>query len=192
MKQLTNSQKQAAQNVAQLITKGLEAWFEAGQIVAEEVDKDEAFIEVVCDSCPAITPQILWRFYAIGKKQIVPELLLSDSPGCRRLIKLPYDLQKKYLEQPIPVLVRGDRGFDVLNISVRDLTPDQAKQAIDSDCIRSQSAQRAFIESENMKAAAPEAALDTPWKIIGKKLVVKKDVTLSARELAKILSEMES
>lgn len=192
MKALTNTQKQAAAKVAQLITDGITAWFQAGEIVAAEVDKDESFIELVCDNNASITPQILWRFYAIGKKQIHPELLISDAPGCRKLIRLPYDLQERFLKQPIPVLVRNGSGTDVLNVYVRDLTADQAKQVFDTNCIRSEQAQRAFIESERMKAAAPDFVMESPFKITGKKITFRKDATLTAKDLAKILAEMES
>lgn len=192
MKLTTTNQLDAAKKVAELITQGINAWFEAGRIVAEQVDENEGFVDFVCEKFPSFTPEMVMRFYAIGKKQIHPELLISDAPGIRRLIKLPYGLQEKYLRTPIPVLVKTQRDWEMLQIDVRNLTADQAKQAIDGDCVRSQAAQRAWIESNNVKRFNPSADIDLPWKIVGKRLVIKKDVTLTARELARILSDMEN
>lgn len=183
---------EAAKQFASLISEGITAWITAGQIVAEQIDQDEKFVDFVCEKFPAFTPELVMRFYAIGKKQIHPELLISDAPGMKRMLKLPYSLQEKYLSSPVEVLVKTDKGWETLLIDVRNLTADQAKQVFDNGCVRSVQAQRAFIESNNTRKFNPSADNDAPWKIVGKRLVVKKDVTLTARDLARILSEMES
>lgn len=179
------------QKIAELITGGISMWVEAGQLIAKEIDESDEFLDLICSAVPGFTPELVMRFYALGKKQIHPELLIAEGPGPKALLKLPYAIQEKYLSSSVDVLIRNGKDWDTLKVNIRNLTPDQARQVFSKDSVRSVQSQRAFIESANVKKFNPSADVES-YKIIGKRVTIRRDVTLTAKDLANILAEMES
>jgi len=183
--------KPEVQQFTELFQRGKQCWIEAGEIIAREVDKDPLFIDEVCAACPDITPECVMRFYDLGKKRLHPELLVSSSPGCKMLARLPYDLQAKYIKEPIPLLICNDGTWETLPVDVRNLTTSQAKQAINCENVRTQAAQRTWIEDKRAKKSAPSPAVEASFKVQGGKVIFKRDVTITRKELAQILASME-
>ena len=179
----------AIDEVGTLIFKGVECWLKAGEIIAKNMDENPDFIEQVSDRYPDISTETLYRFEQIGRKQLCPALLLNDSPGVRRLRKLPFELQSKYATDPIPLLTESG---ETLSVDVRNLTPEQALQVFSSDHIRSPGEQRAFIEDRKATSKAIPATGGLPYRIVGKTLVVMQSCKFSVRDLAKLLSEIEN
>lgn len=191
MKLQATNRKEVIKQIGSLIEDGLKSWVRAGQMIAEEFDADESFKEELCEAT-GISEDLFDRFYAIGKKHIYVPVLLMRGPAQKQVMSLPYALQERCCNKAIPVLIRKENGWDTLNAKAESLTSEQVNQVFGKGVIRSVEAQRAFIESANVRRFNPASESDAPWKIVGKRLVVKKDVTLTARELARILSEMES
>src|SRR5512133_1827607 len=102
--QLTKAQTKAEQFI-DLVMKGVECWMQAGELVAAAIDENANFVDEVCDKCPDISPEMVYRVEAIGRKKLHPRLLLNDTPGTRRLRNLPYSLQEKHATEPVRVLL---------------------------------------------------------------------------------------
>jgi hypothetical protein len=178
-----------AQAFIEAVTRGIAAWVEAGQIAARAIEENPNFIDEVCDLCPDITPEAVKRFQAIGLRKLHPQLAISETPGARRLRKLPYSLQEKYVKEPLPLLTSGG---EILSVDFRNLTPDQLAQVFDGDRVRSEAEQRAFIEDKAAKSVPTVKANNPPYRVVGGKLVVMVPTQFTRKDLAKLLAEMES
>lgn len=183
--------KEDIRRIYELIVQGINAWLEAGELVARAVDDDPEFIDKFCDKHQDISPETMVRFELIGRKKLHPQTLIHDSPGMRRLRRLPFSLQEKYVATPIPVIVKQERGYETLKVDVRNLTPEQALQVFESGGVRSESAQRAWIEDRLASRMAPPVDADRPYRITGRKVVVMQPCTLSARDVALIMADLE-
>ena len=174
----------------ELVQRGIDAWIEAGEIVAKNMDDDAEWAEKVNAAHPEISIEMLYAFDRVGRKQLHPKLLLSDGPGVRKLRRLPYQMQEKYLNGSVPVLVTTTPGeWDTLQIDIHNLTPSQASQVFDGDKVRSPQQQRAWIEDQKAKRVA--VTYDEPFRVTGRKLVIMEPCQLSAKQLAQILAQME-
>ena len=168
---------------------GVEAWIKAGEIVARNLDKDPAWMEKVCARCPEITEDTVLAFDRVGRRQLHPRLLTSNKPGAVRLRSLPMGLQEKYLSAPLPVLVKNGKAVETLAVSVWNLTPDQCRQVFDKDSVRSEGAQRAWLESQSARRAAP-VQVDEPYRITGHTLVVMEPCKLTCKQLLSLAAQM--
>lgn len=187
MKEVTKSQPQ---QFIDLVLQGTQCLYEAGVIAAQAIDADPDFIDKVCDLCPDMTAEFVKRMELIGRKRLHPQLAISETPGVRRLRRLPYGLQEKHVKTPLPVLVRTESGWDVLKIDVRNLTPAQSVQVMADDHIRSEAEQRAFLEDRAAVNAVPKGH-NPPYRVTGNRLVIIEPCQLSRKELATLLAEME-
>lgn len=175
-----------------LISKGLEAWVKAGEIVVKLIDDLGFTIEEITDKSEFLTRDIVCKFEMIGRKQILPNLLISDFPAASRMLRLPYSEQKRVWNEPISVLVLNNGRPDEIKIEARNLTPLQCRQVFDSSQIRTIAHQRAWLESEKSKSKLNESSIQvSPYTIRGKRVVFKNDCELTAKEVALILAEME-
>jgi hypothetical protein len=184
--------KSKARQFAELMQAGIDKWVEAGKYAAACIDEDANFVDEVCDEFPQITPEMVLTFARVGRSEVHPYLLLSDAPGIRRLRRLPYAVQEKYAKEPVRLLVSHDGKWETLNVDVRNLTPDQASQVFGNDGVRSDAAQRAFIEDKAAKRIAPAVKANLPYRVTSRTLVVMEPVSLDRKELLRILNEMES
>ena len=172
-----------------LINKGVECWFKAGQLIAKNMDENPDFVDEICDKCKDISPETIYRFEQIGRQQLYPNLLLNDSPGVRRLRRLPFDLQKKYATAPVTLLISGG---ETLEMDVRNLTPGQAAQVFSGDRLRTVAEQRAFLEDKKTTEAVVPASGNLPYRIVGKTVVVMQSCRFTTGDLARLLAQMEN
>jgi hypothetical protein len=190
MKTELTKNNNTAERFYDLITKGMEAWVEAGKLVANEIDANPGFVDEVCEKFPDISPEMVIRFDQIGRMEVHPRLLLSDSAGVRKLRKLPYALQEKYAASPVQLLINDKDGYQPLNVDVRNLTSDQANQVFTADGIRSPAAQRAWIENRKASEVVfSSQATEKPWRITRGKIYFTSPCSLKTSELARILAE---
>jgi len=193
-KPIIKSVKQRVSEVIALFTAGLERWYEASLIVVDLIDEDAGSIEILKqESNGLLNDSLIAAFERIGRKQLIPQLAYMSGPGPERLAKMPFSVQEKYLNEPVDLLIlKDDDSTDKLRVSVHDLTARQAAQVFDRDCVRSLPAQRAWLENERMRlCAAAKQAPEFPYKINGRRVTFVEGCTLTAKELARILSEIE-
>jgi hypothetical protein len=176
---------------ASCIASGIESWVRAGEIVAEILAADPSAVDDICQAVPGLPKDVIYRFESIGRKEVHPRLLLSASPGVRRLSSMPYSLQSKYIDEPIEVLIEKDGGTDRLLVKAENLTTDQCKQVFARTHIRGLSEQKAFVESEKQASAIAKIEPEqTPYYITGGKITFRKSCVMTKRELRQILKAM--
>lgn len=166
------------------VQKGIDGFIEAGAIAAKA---DTGFVDAVCDANPDFTPDFVQRFVEVGLRRLHPRLLIAEGPGPRRLRKLDYATQEKYVKDPLPLVLADGK---ILHIDVRNLQPIQADQIFNGDHIRSEGEQRAWQEERKLKQPTKKAQAD--YKINRSKgTVVINGIEFSRRKLAQILAELE-
>jgi hypothetical protein len=185
---LPNKRQTEIDQIRELLQKGIECWVQIGAIVAKMIDDDPEAIDRICEACPLLTAESVLNFERLGRKTLHPRLLISYGPGVNRLRKLPYHLQERYVTQPVELLLANG---ETLQCDVMNLTTQQAAQVFSSDGLRSLAAQRAWLEGEATKRVAPPSRIDLPYRITSGKLIILNACTLSRKELAKILVELE-
>jgi hypothetical protein len=178
-----------ADEFAQLIQQGAENWIKAGKLVAECIDEDSDWPDKVNKAHPEIGLDMIYAFERVGRMELHPKLLMCDSPGARKLRRMPYALQTRYLNEPVELLVNTDGQWEPLRVSIHNLTPAQAAQVFDGSTVRSQAAQRAWFEDR--KASSSPGQFDDPYRVTGRKLIVMQPCQLTAKQLAQILAQME-
>jgi len=177
----------------ELYLKGVEVWIEAGTILCEMVDTDPHVYDYILKDCPNLNAGILERFEQMGRKTLHPQLLLNNSIGYSKLQKLPYSLQERYLDEPIPLIVHTESGeTDVLLVKAREMTKDQANQVFGNGRIRTEGEQKAWLiqQRSNKSRDIVPAAQQTPYKIKGNKVIIN-GVEFTRRQLASILAQMD-
>jgi len=170
--------------------QGVNAWIQAGEVLVKMVDADPHAYDYIIQKCPSINPMILERFEQMGRKTLHPQLLLNNSAGYSKLQRLPFSLQERYLDEPIPLVVHTETGTDVLLVKAREMTKEQANQAFATGRIRTQGEQKAYLIQQQSNAAKNVTpAIQTPWKIKGSKVEIN-GVLFTRKELQAILAQM--
>ena len=178
----------AISSINDLMVRGMEAWKAAGRIVADLVDQDQDAIDRIIEKSPMLTKGILRSLERIGRSELLPELLLKSGAAYARLREMPYSVQRRYMNEPVPVLIHTANGPDTLNVSLDSLTPRQARQVFGSDGVRDLSAQRAWL-ADNCAAPTPEA--DTlPFEVHGKTVVFTRPCKMSRADIAALLQRV--
>lgn len=186
--QPTKTITEQAARFADLVYQGHKAILEAGQLLVEMLDTNPDARRLIMEAHPDINEGMLSIFERIGRKQLHPSALLNNSPGMRRLRNMPYSEQERYILEPVPVLIKTEKGTDVLNVSVRNLTPEQAAQALSPDGVRPIEAQRALLEAP----AKPPKPAREPYRIYGNRVIVSEPCTLTLRELKDLVEQLQS
>jgi len=170
--------------------RGVEEWITAGEILVQMVEQDPYVYDYIIQQCPQINAGILGRFEQMGRKTLHPQLLLTASPGFAKLQKLPFSLQERYIEEPVPVIVHTADGTDVLLVKAKDMTKEQAAQVFAPGRIRTEGEQKAYLMQQRSNAAKPIGSNISPWSIKGGRVVFHTGATLSAGELATIITQL--
>lgn len=173
------------------VSAGIEHWLEAGRIVATQLETDPGWADEVHEKHPEISIETIYAFDRIGRGTLLPQLLISDSAGYKFLRRQPLKLQEKCLRQGVDVLTYNNDRWTTLKVDPANLTPRQCRQVFNGNAVRSEAAQRAWIESQNVRTI-PRSNAGLPYRIVRRELVIMEPCKLSASELARILSEMES
>jgi hypothetical protein len=181
----------AAQFVS-LLSDAKEGLAKAGKFAAEQIDANPNFIDEVLKLAPQLTEEFIRRFERIGRGQMVPQLMWDASPGVGKLIKMPVSLQEKYLNEPVALLVKSDAGWETLKCDVRNLSASQASQVFNGEGVRSEAAQRAWIEDKRAKLDQKiPTATKEPYRVVRHSLVIVEPVTISRAELLMLLAKMD-
>lgn len=171
--------------------RGVEEWITAGEILVQMVEKDPYVYDYIIEQCPQINAGILGRFEQMGRKTLHPQLLLTASPGFAKLQRLPFSMQERYIEEPVPVIVHTENGTDVLLVKAKDMTKEQAAQVFAPGRIRTEGEQKAYlVQQASHRASDKKEAVEKPWKIRGHKVIIN-NVEFTRKELYAILSQMD-
>lgn len=186
---LTHQKQQITEFVA-LFQAGVDAWIKAGEILVEMVEADPHVYDYIIRECPSLNAGVLGRFEQMGRKNLHPQLLLTASPGFDKLRKLPMSMQERYLKEPVPIIVHTENGTDVLLVDAKNMTKDQASQVFAPGRIRTEGEQKAWLMDQRSKSAKPAGTNAPAWAIKGGRAVFREGATLSAGELATIITQL--
>jgi hypothetical protein len=175
-----------------LFKVGVDSWIKAGEILVELVEEDPHAYDYIIQQCPQLNAGILGRFEQMGRKSLHPQLLLTSSPGFARLQKLPYSLQERFIEEPIALIVHTEQGTDVLLVKAKDLTKEQAAQVFAPNRLRTEGEQKAWMIQQQSNAArsTPSTNTTAAWRIKGGRVEFTAGASLSAGELATIITQL--
>jgi hypothetical protein len=135
-------------------------------------------------------PVEFWvRLEKVGRGSIIPELFDNVTVAGIKLQRCQVSDQKKFIDF-VPVVTSTG---DVLRVSIDALRPNQIKQVFAKDHVRSESEQRAFVESNKTIAAEEESknkVVSVPYFVKKNKLYVSRGMIFIKQDLVKILEEM--
>jgi hypothetical protein len=173
-----------------LFKQGVEAWIKAGEILVRLVEDDSHAYDYILKQCPQINAGILGRFEQMGRKTLHPQLLLTSSPGFSKLQRLPFSLQERYIEEPVPLVVHTDDGTDILLVQAKNMTKEQASQCFGQGRIRTEGEQKAWLMQQRSNNARPVKSSEPAWRIKGGRVVFREGASMSAGELATIIAQL--
>lgn len=81
-----------------------------GELLAEMIDENPETPEILLKKYPNLKWEMLEMLEQIGRKRLMPELLLDTSPGARRLANMSYEMQQALYLKPITIPVRQPDG----------------------------------------------------------------------------------
>lgn len=186
---LASQNKQITEFIA-LFQEGVNAWIKAGELLVQMVEEDPHIYDYIIEQCPNLNAGILGRFEQMGRKTLHPQLLLSASPGFSKLSKLPFSMQERYLTEPVPIIVHTENGTDVLLVEAKNMTKEQANQVFAPGRIRTEGEQKAWLMQQRSLAAKPAGTNIPAWSIKGGRVVFNAGASLSAGELATIITQL--
>ena len=190
MKTTLTAQSKQIEKFIELFQTGVNAWIQAGEILVAMVEDDPHVYDYIIQKCPTLNAGILGRFEQMGRKNLHPQLLLSASPGFDKLRKLPMSMQERYINEPIPIIVHTDGGTDVLLVEAKNMTKEQANQVFAPGRVRTEGEQKAWLMQQRSNAARPAGTNLPAWTVKGGKVVFNQGATLSAGELATIITQL--
>jgi len=190
----TLTRQEANESILQFIAlfkQGVEAWIKAGEILVKLVEDDPHAYDYIIQKCPQLNAGILGRFEQMGRKTLHPQLLLTASPGFAKLQKLPFSLQERYIEEPVPLVVHTDEGTDILLVQAKNMTKEQANQVFAPGRIRTEGEQKALLMQQRSNAARPINKDSAPaWTIKSGRVIFREGTSLTAGELATIIAQL--
>ena len=184
------AQNKQIEKFIELFQTGVNAWIQAGEILVAMVEDDPHVYDYIIQKCPTLNAGILGRFEQMGRKNLHPQLLLSASPGFDKLRKLPMSMQERYIKEPIPIIVHTDGGTDVLLVEAKNMTKEQANQVFAPGRVRTEGEQKAWLMQQRSMAAKPAGTNIPAWTVKSGKVTFNQGATLSAGELATIITQL--
>ena len=171
--------------ISELLNQGIQCWREAGELLCQHLDAGASINEVAEQS--KVPQSVLEQLERIGRKQILPCLLISDYPAARMMEKLPYSEQSRLQDESIPLLLDTN---EILNVAADEMTKRQAKQAFAPGHVRSISEQKAWL-AEQRSIAVPLVTIQTPYTVGRGKVTFHSACEMSRSVLLRILGELE-
>lgn len=177
--------------IRELVVQGVQAWTEAGSRLVRLLD-DGHQLEQLAEQA-GLGQDILTRLVAVGRGRIHPDLLLHTSPAAKLLRGCDVSVQRRYIEQPLELLVLRDDQPQTLQVKLDALTPEQARQVMDRNHVRDLAEQRAWLEDQLKKRRSKrQAAVEDEGNFVikGHKVLFKQGASMTKDELIKIAARL--
>ena len=169
------------------VDAGVEAWENAGRALVQLIDQNPGVIEKILERRPNIRRSTIRAFERIGRGTLLAEVEYSKHPGIKLLGRLGIAEQRKFLKEPVDVLIRKGSELITLKAKVENLLPKQRRQVFAGDHIRSVGEQRLYLES---KDAEPKSIdLDRPYRVRRGEVVITAPCRLTVQQLLVLLTE---
>lgn len=170
--------------LSSLITQGIECWSKAGEIVVRLIDEHNESIETIALRSKYLTEDIVARFEQLGRKQLMPELLIASYSAANKIARLPYSQQRSVMEDGVDVLLGNG---DTMKIMPENLNPDQVRQVFDKNLVRNIAAQKAYMESVCHES---QKKLQSDYSVKNGKIVINNPCTLTQKDLLRMINEL--
>jgi hypothetical protein len=190
MKLTTKQKHDEIKRFADLVNQGVMAWIAAGEILVALVDADPEVFDEIIELNPHLNAAVLGRFEAMGRKVLHPQLLLHDSPGYQKLAQMPFSVQERYLDTPIPLVVETTTGTDTLMVTAKSCTLSQARQLFGAGRVRSEGEQRAWLIAKRARHVKPAAVSSPAWVVKNGRVFFTDGAGFTAGELATIITQL--
>jgi len=141
----------------ELIQQGIDAWQTAGGLLIEMIKDDAKIYDKIIAKDSRLNSSVLGRFEQIGRKVLHPYLLISDSPAANRLASMPYSIQERYLNEPVPLIIETSKGVDTILVDIKNMSHGQTTQAFGRGRVRTAAEQRAWLLDQRARNAKPES-----------------------------------
>lgn len=188
---MSNVEKRDIDRFVDLINDGISKWVEAGEVLVAIMEKDNLTIADIADKT-GLQCNVIAQFERIGRHEIHPKLLISDCAGYRWLSRMNISEQERYLEEPIDLAICDNGTVSTVKAKVSSLSLAQCKQVFADSYIRPIGEQRIYIEDIEQKERVKNiAAEEMPYSIISGKVMIRRNITLTKRDLQRILKQME-
>lgn len=150
------------------IAEGVEAWYKAGRLLVGMVERNPNTYSIIIKENPHLSIDLLLAFEKIGRNEIFPYVLLDKSPGSRKLLSLPFELQKKYYREPVSVVARLIDGKPVVEKRlVSNLTKEEAQIVFGPDGIRTEAEQVTLLEQHGPSLTPAKRKYQRHQKLVG-------------------------
>lgn len=148
---------------------------ELSKLYVESVSRDPTMRQKWEEKYPHISRSSWRRFEGIAAKKIDPLLAVVDYSYSAKIERLSLDDQHRLLTEPIPTVVVDERGkTDILKVKFEAMTPSQKSQVVAFDHVRTESEQKAWIESQKTTAWVKRPVQEQSRE----KYVIKKDIII--------------
>lgn len=176
--------KNTEEQFIKCIKEGLNAWESAGKILVAMLKHNPNIKARLRERHPELSLSILNKLEAVGRGQLKPELLLSDSPAYKAARKLPVSDQEAILSKKrVPLVVYTESGIDEISANFDTLTAKQSKQVFADDHIRSGSEQRAYLEDARAK-------ISSDWEFNNGYVCFRRGCKMTISQLNGIIQEL--
>jgi len=175
--------------ISNLIAAGLNSWLSAGELIVTILDQEGKTLADISELVD-MPVGILSRFEQLGRRNLIPKLLIANYPASKNLQALPYSEQKRLIDGSVEVLTAD--GDDKINISIKNLTLKQCQQVFSSKEVRDIPSQRAWIESRRRRSKDKVVTSGMPYHIKNGEVIFDQGCSMKASQLVNILAELTS
>jgi hypothetical protein len=180
--------KDLVRELGEVFTQGIKAWVRAGEIVVKLIDDFGYTVAAIADDAnnPILTPATVSKFEQIGRRQILPELVIANYPAAKYLARLPISEQTRLTDGggKVELLVDNNGITDTLLVSARDMTGEQCKQAFGAASVLALPAQRAKLAERPREARVSPGA---KYRIVKGEVIFMTGEPFAAKELLAIV-----
>jgi len=186
---LASQYKSKYEQLQKYIQQGLDSWVMAGEVIKNLIDQDGHSVMDISEAT-GIPHAVIGKLESLGRKLILPQLLIAAWPAASLIPQLSYSQQERAVHDGVDLLL--DNG-DTLKVKAENLTYHQAKQVLGGGTIRSLPAQKAWMEEEKRKAsiAIKKQAVAT-YQVKGGRVFITTPCQLTQKDLLRMLQELNS
>jgi hypothetical protein len=174
---------------AKLVKDGLNKWTKAGELLVSIIDDDPNCFKKIVKRHPFITNDLLSAFERIGRKQLHPMLLLSNSVASRRIASFPYAEQNRIMTDGVHVLRRHGGRDEFVRKSIDELTQSDVNLSLDDRRLKSPEEQKKALDALEKKWSDSNKRREVRYSINGQNITFFHDCTFSRGELESIIDE---
>lgn len=163
---------------------------ELGKLLVRIADTVPHGMERLLERLPRLAPSTIHGLLKIGRGQVDERLFLGEGPGITKLRQCDIATQRKYAEEPIPVLITESGQTTHLLVSVWDMAGPQTEQVFGHGFIRTLEQQRQWLATRRPKPQ--NIALKRPYTVLRGKVRFHQECELTVQQLSLLLAEAAS